>query len=286
MNVLVTGAFQLNSGEREQLEAAGHKVFIHGDERAPVDYPERYEAVVCNGLFLYNSIERFTSLRLIQLTSAGLDRVPLDDIRARGIELHNAAGVYSVPMAVSYTHLSSGTGSNLGSSMKSSFPYERENIIKSNQLVKKVPPMLLARQVFDSLQILRSPQLYGQRAADRTGADIALQIAQRKPDRLDRLRDIRDGACFRDLRALGPQGRQPAARGQGRDEKGCLLYTSFSGDEPVEQAAFFNELQSASCIDPLQNDPLKFRDFFWSAKFCITLELTIISLKKRIGAIL
>lgn len=99
MNVLVTGAFQLNSGEREQLEAAGHKVFVHGDERALVDCPERYEAVVCNGLFLYNSIERFTSLRLIQLTSAGLDRVPLDDIRARGIALHNAAGVYSVPMA-------------------------------------------------------------------------------------------------------------------------------------------------------------------------------------------
>lgn len=99
MNVLVTGAFQLNSGEREQLEAAGHKVFVHGDERAPVDCPERYEAVVCNGLFLYNSIERFTSLRVIQLTSAGLDRVPLDYIRAHDIELHNAAGVYSVPMA-------------------------------------------------------------------------------------------------------------------------------------------------------------------------------------------
>ena len=30
---------------------------------------------------------------------AGLDRVPLDYIRAHGIELHNAAGVYSVPMA-------------------------------------------------------------------------------------------------------------------------------------------------------------------------------------------
>ena len=99
MNILVTGAFQLNSGEREQLEAAGHKVFVHGDERAPVDCPERYEAVVCNGLFLYNPIENFTNLRLIQLTSAGLDRVPLDYIRAHGIELHNAAGVYSVPMA-------------------------------------------------------------------------------------------------------------------------------------------------------------------------------------------
>ena len=99
MNVLVTGAFQLNSEELAILEAAGHKVFTHSDERALVEQPERYEAVVCNGLFLYNPIERFTNLRLIQLTSAGLDRVPLDYIRAHGIELHNAAGVYSIPMA-------------------------------------------------------------------------------------------------------------------------------------------------------------------------------------------
>lgn len=99
MNVLVTGAFQLNSGELAALEAAGHKVFTHSDERTPVEQPEYYEAVVCNGLFLHNPIERFTNLRLIQLTSAGLDRVPLDYIRNHGIELHNAAGVYSVPMA-------------------------------------------------------------------------------------------------------------------------------------------------------------------------------------------
>lgn len=99
MNVLVTGAFQLNSEELAELEAAGHKVYVHPDERAPVEQPEHYEAVVCNGLFLHNPIEKFTNLQRIQLTSAGLDRVPLDDIRARGIELHNAAGVYSVPMA-------------------------------------------------------------------------------------------------------------------------------------------------------------------------------------------
>lgn len=99
MNVLVTGAFQLNSEELAELETAGHRVFVHPDERIPVEQPERYESVVCNGLFLYNPIERFTNLRLIQLTSAGLDRVPLDYIHARGIELHNAAGVYSVPMA-------------------------------------------------------------------------------------------------------------------------------------------------------------------------------------------
>ena len=99
MNVLVTGAFQLNSKELAELEAVGHKVFVHPDERIPVEQPERYEAVVCNGLFLYSPIEHFTSLRLIQLTRAGFDRVPLDYIRTHGIELHNAAGVYSVPMA-------------------------------------------------------------------------------------------------------------------------------------------------------------------------------------------
>ena len=99
MNVLVTGAFQLNSEELAALETVGHRAFVHPDERIPVEQPERYEAVVCNGLFLYNPIERFTNLRLIQLTSAGLDRVPLDYVRAHGIELHNAAGVYSVPMA-------------------------------------------------------------------------------------------------------------------------------------------------------------------------------------------
>lgn len=81
------------------LEAQGLEITLHPDERAKVEHPELYEAVVCNGLFLYHPIERFTALRCIQLTSAGYDRVPLDYIRAHGIELHNAAGVYSVPMA-------------------------------------------------------------------------------------------------------------------------------------------------------------------------------------------
>jgi phosphoglycerate dehydrogenase-like enzyme len=50
-------------------------------------------------LFLYTSIEKFKSLRYIQLTSAGFDRVPLDHIKEHDIEIHNAKGVYSIPMA-------------------------------------------------------------------------------------------------------------------------------------------------------------------------------------------
>lgn len=99
MNVLVTGAFQLNDDELAALEADGHKVFLHADERAPVKQPECYNAVICNALFLYNPIEHFCNLRLIQLTGAGLDRVPLAYIRDHSIELHNAIGVYSNPMA-------------------------------------------------------------------------------------------------------------------------------------------------------------------------------------------
>ncbi len=99
MKILITGAFPLREEERKELEDLGHEVSFQKDEREKTEHPEDFGAVVCNALFLYNPIESFSSLKKIQLTSVGLDRVPLDYIRARGIELHNAAGVYSIPMA-------------------------------------------------------------------------------------------------------------------------------------------------------------------------------------------
>ena len=99
MKILITGAFPLKEEEKRELENAGHELFFQQQESEATERPELYEAVVCNALFLYNPIEAFSSLRKIQLTSAGLDRVPLDYIRAHGIELHNASGVYSIPMA-------------------------------------------------------------------------------------------------------------------------------------------------------------------------------------------
>lgn len=99
MKTLVTGVFNLDEYRRSALEALGLELTFHKDERTPVAHPEQFEAVICNGLFSFQNIEIFTDLKYIQLTSAGMDRVPMDYIRARGITIRNAAGVYSVPMA-------------------------------------------------------------------------------------------------------------------------------------------------------------------------------------------
>lgn len=57
------------------------------------------EAIICNGLFLYTPPDKFPKLRTVHLTSAGLDRVPMDYMDAHGIKVFNARGVYSAPMA-------------------------------------------------------------------------------------------------------------------------------------------------------------------------------------------
>lgn len=100
MRLLITGAWKYTKEQMESILQMGHEIYQMPDERAelPCAY-ECVEGVICNGLFLYHSIEKFTSLRFIQLTSAGLDRVPLEYIHIHKIKLYNAGGVYSVPMA-------------------------------------------------------------------------------------------------------------------------------------------------------------------------------------------
>lgn len=99
MNLLITGAAKASSALISALKNVGWDIDIHSDEKEPVVVPEKYDAVVCNGLFLNSPIESFLNLKVIQLTSAGLDRVPLDYIEQNGIKLFNAKGVYSAPMA-------------------------------------------------------------------------------------------------------------------------------------------------------------------------------------------
>lgn len=99
MNLLLTGAAGITDHLLLQLKQQGWNVDLLQSETEKLDNPSEYEAVICNSLFLHTRIEEFVNLKIIQLTSAGLDRVPLDYIFNNGIKLFNARGVYSIPMS-------------------------------------------------------------------------------------------------------------------------------------------------------------------------------------------
>lgn len=100
MNLLITGAWSDAGKYIEYLEQQGNCVeFLQFEkEELPCAY-EWVEGVICNGLFLTHPIEKFVNLKYIQLTSAGFDRVPMEYVKEHQIEIHNARGVYSIPMA-------------------------------------------------------------------------------------------------------------------------------------------------------------------------------------------
>jgi len=100
VNLLITGAWTGAKDYIEQIENEGHAVVFMQYEKddLPCAY-EWVEGVICNGLFLTHSIEKFVNLKYIQLTSAGFDRVPMEYVTEYNIEIHNARGVYSIPMA-------------------------------------------------------------------------------------------------------------------------------------------------------------------------------------------
>ena len=100
MNLLITGAWNDAQAHIQSIKDSGHSVCFLQQEADPLPCPSEWvEGVICNGLFLHHPLESFPNLRYIQLTSAGYDRVPMDDVLSKGIEIHNARGVYSVPMA-------------------------------------------------------------------------------------------------------------------------------------------------------------------------------------------
>ncbi|MBP5639365.1 MAG: hypothetical protein J6X55_07795 [Victivallales bacterium] len=100
MKLLVTGAWQATPEQLQQLHVMGHEVILQPQESEPLGFScENVEGTICNDLFLVHPIEKFTHLRYIQLTSAGFDRVPMDYVAKQKIEIHNARGVYSAPMA-------------------------------------------------------------------------------------------------------------------------------------------------------------------------------------------
>ena len=100
MNLLITGAWQEAEAHLDELRAMGHEIeFLRQEKDALPCKGSWVEGIVCNGLFLHHELDEFPRLRYLQLTSAGLDRIPLERMRLKGVCIHNARGVYSVPMA-------------------------------------------------------------------------------------------------------------------------------------------------------------------------------------------
>lgn len=100
MNLLLTGAFDWTECELNMLRELGHDViFMQWENSTLPCEPAWVEGIVGNGIFLHHPIENFTALRFIQLTSAGYDRIPMDYVIDHKIQIFNARGVYSVPMA-------------------------------------------------------------------------------------------------------------------------------------------------------------------------------------------
>ncbi len=100
MHILVTGAWQGYQECKEKLRKAGHEtVFLQWENDSLPINPDWVEGIIGNGIFLNHSIEQFTNLKYIHLTSAGYDRVPMEYVINHKIEIHNARGAYSIPMA-------------------------------------------------------------------------------------------------------------------------------------------------------------------------------------------
>lgn len=98
--LLITGAWNYTEQQHKGLEKQGYDIcFVKNEQDVLPEEAYQAEVIICNGLFLYHDIEKFTSLKAIQLTSAGYDRVPVDYINKQGIYLYNARDVYSKPMA-------------------------------------------------------------------------------------------------------------------------------------------------------------------------------------------
>ena len=100
MNLLVTGAFAWTEDELNKVRQLGHNVIFMQQEKSELPCNASWvEGIIGNGIFLSHPIEEFVNLKYIQLTSAGYDRVSVNYVKEHNIQIFNARGVYSIPMA-------------------------------------------------------------------------------------------------------------------------------------------------------------------------------------------
>lgn len=100
MKLLIAKRNGMTDAEIAKIAQLGFEPVMDGrDEEVYTGCRDDIQAVICYSFFRHNDIKSFPALRLVHLTSAGFDHMPLEYMRQSGISLFNARGVYSVPIA-------------------------------------------------------------------------------------------------------------------------------------------------------------------------------------------
>lgn len=99
MKLLIAGIPESNNLQKTLKTLYSEIIYIKNEKDALKTDTKDIHTVICNNLFLYHEISDFKSLRIIHLTSAGLDKVPLSYIKKNNIKLYNAEDTYSIPIS-------------------------------------------------------------------------------------------------------------------------------------------------------------------------------------------
>ncbi|MEN2259007.1 hypothetical protein AAIB48_16135 [Paraclostridium benzoelyticum] len=98
MKLLITNKYEDN--EISKLVNLGYKVVYMKESKAEVNNENKdIEVLVGYNPFNTLDISKLENLKLIQLSSVGIDQIPKDEIIKKNITVCNNKGNYSIPMA-------------------------------------------------------------------------------------------------------------------------------------------------------------------------------------------
>lgn len=97
MQILLTQPVSRESVE--EIKALGYQVIDYREVQVTEDVVQDVEVVFGYLPFRFVDIEKFDKLEYILLSSAGINHLPLEVIKGRGIRLANNRGTFSIPIA-------------------------------------------------------------------------------------------------------------------------------------------------------------------------------------------
>lgn len=100
MKVVSTAKMSIRHQERLQTAYANHQFFFFSSIEEAGDEIRDAELLITYGEDLTpERVASMSSLRWIQVLSAGVDMMPLTELAVRGVKVTNASGIHKIPMA-------------------------------------------------------------------------------------------------------------------------------------------------------------------------------------------